>query len=187
MYYKLTRIPISSFIATILIIIFLLSFSTLLKIEPCNKDFLSSIVSNFLHMDIIHLIFNLYGLYILSRLEVEVGSTHFGIILVFIVLINTFIEILLHKLINLPCSIGFSGILYGILTYELISENKQVSYDIALIVIYDIIASRFDKRISLISHFIGVVSGILVGLLMKPEEKIEKRQRHSRDNFGYVS
>lgn len=170
MYHKITRIPISSFIATILIIIFLLSFSTLLKIEPCNKDFLSSIVSNFLHTDIIHLIFNLYGLYVLSRIESEVGSTHFGIVVLFIVLINTFIEILLHKIINLPCSIGFSGILYGILAYELISGNKKVSYHIAMIVIYDIVASRFNKKISLISHFIGIISGILVGLLIKHKE-----------------
>ena len=64
--FNLTNNPICSFIATVLIVLFLLTFINLLKFYPCNQDMLSNFVSNFFHVDIMHLLSNLYGLYVLS-------------------------------------------------------------------------------------------------------------------------
>ena len=81
--------PVSSFIATILIIFFLLLVTSLIKIYPCNKDFISNLYSNFLHEDFLHLLSNLYSLYVLSRIEQKIGSEKFVLIVSLIVVINT--------------------------------------------------------------------------------------------------
>ena len=62
------NIPICSSIATVLIVVFLLALTTILKIDICDKDFLSNLMSNFIHIEPLHLISNLYGLYVLSRI-----------------------------------------------------------------------------------------------------------------------
>lgn len=161
--------PVSSFIATILIIFFLLLVTSLIKIYPCNKDFISNLYSNFLHEDFLHLLSNLYSLYVLSRIEQKIGSEKFVLIVSLIVVINTIIETSTHKIVNIPCSIGFSAILYGMLSWEAIAHRNIFDYQIIGAVSFDIILRVFSKthKISLINHFMGLISGIIIGICVK--------------------
>ena len=161
--------PISAFLATLLIIIFLLLFTNILKVNSCDKDFTTNIISNFLHIDLLHLLSNLYGLYVLSRIEQKLGSTKFIIIISLIVIINTIIETVAHKIINLPCSIGFSAILYGLLAWELVSKNSDFDYQILVAVLIDIFIaiSVKNNKIAIANHFMGMISGIILGLFLQ--------------------
>ena len=111
--------PICSFISVLIILIFSLYATNAIKIVPCEKDMLSIFMSQFVHTDFFHLASNLYGIYSLSRVEHKYGPKKFFSLIFFLLLLNTIAEAILHKLIKSPCSIGFSGILYGVLTFEI--------------------------------------------------------------------
>ena len=166
--YILTKNPICSFITTVLIVLFLLTFINLLKFYPCNENMLSTFVSNFFHVDAIHLLSNLYGLYVLSRVERNIGPEKFCLVIVSILILNTILETVAHNLFKTPCSIGFSSILYGILAWEIVSGNKNPDYYIVLAIIFDAISSVYlNKKIAVISHLIGIFTGVLLGVILK--------------------
>ena len=166
--YNLTNNPICSFITTILIVLFLLTFINLFKFYPCNENMLDNFVSNFFHVDIMHLLSNLYGLYVLSRVERNIGPEKFGLIVILILALNTVIETVAHNLFKTPCSIGFSAILYGILAWEIVSGNKEPDYFIILAIIFDAISGYYlNRRIALVSHLVGIITGVILGILLK--------------------
>jgi len=163
----LKKRPASAFITTFLIIIFLLAITSILKIDLCNKDFISNLYSNFIHFDILHLLSNIYGLYVLSRIEEQIGYQKFILLITILVIINTVFETILHKVIDMKCSIGFSAILYGMLSWGLFSGCKKLDYYLFTSVIFDIVSSKFNTNISLISHFMGILSGIIASNFLK--------------------
>jgi membrane associated rhomboid family serine protease len=166
--YNLSNNPVCSFISTILIVIFLLSFINIVKFYPCNENMLSNFISNFFHVDILHLLSNLYGLYVISRVEQNVGPLQFSVVIFLILFINTVIETVAHKLFNTPCSIGFSAILYGVLAWEIASGNKDPNYFIIIAIIFDAISSYYlNRKIAVMSHIIGIITGIILAIIQK--------------------
>ena len=116
-------VPVSVFISVCIIIIFLLYITSILKSIPCNNDVISIFISNFVHTNFLHLFSNLYAIYALSRVEQAIGGKQFIILVVFLLVLNTLLETLVNRKLNIPCSIGFSGVLYGIMTWELVTQK----------------------------------------------------------------
>lgn len=163
---KVNDVPVSSFLAISIIIIFSLYITTALKTIPCGKDLLSKFNINFIHIDPYHLITNLYALYALSRIEIFLGTKKFFILVLFLLFINTIFETIVHKIIpDIPCSIGFSGILFGMMTWEIVTDKGLDFYVATSIAAIVIIPSIKNQKISLIGHLIGSISGIIGGLL----------------------
>ena len=81
LYDEVKEVPLCSFIAVVLIVVFLLYVTTLLKVVPCGKDIMSAFYSQFVHLDINHLLANLLALYSLSRVERKVGWDNFTALL----------------------------------------------------------------------------------------------------------
>jgi membrane associated rhomboid family serine protease len=159
--------PICSFLAVSIITIFSLYVTNAIKTIPCDKDMLSIFMTNFIHIDITHLISNLVALYALSRVEYKTGPKKFFILLIFLLIFNTIFEFILHKIINTPCSIGISGILYGILTFEIICTNN-IDYNMLGAVLLNVFISYgIDNKSSLSGHLIGAISGILGAIIFK--------------------
>ena len=159
--------PVCSFIFVLIIVVFSLYFTNAIKNVPCEKDMKSIFISNFIHTDFVHLLSNLYGIYALSRVEYKVGFKKFFSLIIFLLIFNTIFEIILHRIIKTPCSIGFSGILYGITTFEIVC-NDTIDYNMIGAIILNISVSKiFDKKSSLSGHIIGGISGILGGVLFK--------------------
>ena len=78
------EVPVSLFLATSLIVVFLLYTTTIIKSVPCNKDLVSVFYGNFVHIDIYHLVGNIFALYALARVEIALGAkTFFGLIIFF--------------------------------------------------------------------------------------------------------
>jgi len=166
--HDLKKIPVSVSITVILVLIFSLYFGAALKDLPCGKDMISSIQSQFVHTDYYHLTANILSLYALSRVERQIGSRQFFSLIMFLVIFTAIIEVIVHKLIpNMTCSIGFSGILFGILAWEIVSKGNV---DITMLISIGslvIIPSMKSKRASLSGHVIGAAAGIVGGLLWK--------------------
>ena len=165
LYDEVKEVPLCSFIAVVLIVVFLLYVTTLLKVVPCGKDIMSAFYSQFVHLDINHLLANLLALYSLSRVERKIGWNNFTALLVFLISINVVIEVAVHKVRpNLPCSIGFSGILFGILTWEMVSSRKLDVIMLLSIIFMVVWPSMKSPNVSTTGHCIGAVSGIIGGL-----------------------
>lgn len=162
---KIKQTPFTAFICVFILTIFLLYVTNVIKEVPCEKDMKSIFISNFIHTDFFHVAANLYGLYSLSRVELDIGPKKFFTLLIFLLVFGTVLEGILHRIINTPCSIGFSGVLYGIMTFE-IMYNKKFDYNIFISIILNIIVSKLGNRnLSLNGHIIGAISGILGGII----------------------
>ena len=135
---------------------------------PCGTNINNVFMSNFTHIDLSHLMSNLYALYAISRVEKQMGFKSFFWLLVFLLIFNTLVTWLARVYIkNWKCSIGFSGILFGLLTWE-ISSQKSVDINIIIsIVIMVVTPSLNSTNISLIGHTLGAISGVIGGLLWK--------------------
>ena len=156
---QLSEIPVCHLLAFLLMIIFIMYNTTFIKTLPCGKGILHSFYSNFVHLDTIHIFSNICALYFLSRLEKKVGSFLFLYIILSLLIVNTMLTVILNKLFSrIPCSIGFSGILFGLLGWELLIF-KTID---PLFILTTLIISVQDSKISTIGHATGFVAGMMV-------------------------
>ena len=161
-------VPVSTFLGVSLIIIFLLFNAKILTSLPCGKSIHEVFMSNFVHVDTLHIIFNLYALYALSRVEEELGFKSFIWLIIFLLIFNTLAEYLAKNIWkDMKCSIGFSGILFGIMTWEIVSQKKFDLKILAAIVVMVLSPSIKNKRASLLGHGIGAISGVVGALIWK--------------------
>lgn len=162
------KVPVSTFFAISLIIVFLLYFSTLIKTIPCGTNIMTTFYRNFIHIDIYHLLSNLFALYALSRIEVKIGLKRFLLLISFLLVFNTVVETIFYKINpSYKCSIGFSGILFGVLTWELCMTRQLNIYLIISIIILVCTPSLKSENISLIGHAIGAFSGVVGGIIWR--------------------
>ena len=163
------KIPVCGFIMVSLLIIFSLYFVNIIKSVPCDKDMGSVFVSNFIHTDIFHIFSNAFSLYSLSVIEERLGSETFIKFIIFFIASNTILETLLHKLIEVPCSIGFSGVLCSMMSFELVAKNI-LDTNILLSLLFNIgltISKGKESKVSIYGHAIGIFSGIIAGIIFK--------------------
>ena len=173
---QIKDVPVSVFLAVSIIVIFSLYATTALKEIPCGKDVMSLFYSNFVHIDIYHLLSNLFALYALSRVEVATGGKKFTALIVFLLLFNTLAEAAMYRIFKgLPCSIGFSGVLFGVAAWELVT-NKGFDWMVALSLVVMIAGPSIQNpKASLMGHTVGAVAGVVGGLLwskMAPKLKL---------------
>lgn len=163
---NLKNIRISIYISLLLITIFLLYNIGILSTLPCNKNITNIFASSFVHINPSHLISNLIALYALSRVEISMGEKSFIWLLIFLVVFNTIVEYIVRNVWkNSRCSIGFSGILFGITTWEIILE-KSITLEVIFAILVMVVGPSLQNgNLSLEGHAIGAVSGIIGALL----------------------
>ena len=162
-------IQVSLFIAVSVVIVFALYITTAIKTIPCDKNLMSVFLSNFVHLEPSHLIANLFALYNLARVEKQLGPKKFGCLIVFLLIFTTVTEVLAHKLFSeLKCSIGLSGILFGIMSWEL-TTKKGLDLMIVLSIIGVVVTPTVQnsKGSSLLGHAVGAIAGVIGGILWK--------------------
>jgi len=174
-------IPVSLFIAVSIVVVFSLYLTTAIKTIPCGKNVMSSFMSNFVHLDPYHLMANLFALYALSRVERDIGGKRFMGLIIFLLIFNSIAEVTAHKLFpEMPCSIGFSGVLFGIMTWEIVSKKELDIILVASIAAMVVLPSVQNPKASLMGHAVGAVAGVVGGLLWKkiaPVLKLNGRKR----------
>jgi len=162
------QVPVSAFIAISLIIVYLLFTAKVVTALPCGKDIHQVFMSNFVHIDTVHLVSNLFALYAISRVEEQMGFQPFIWLVIFLLAFNTLAEYIARKIWNdMNCSIGFSGVLFGLMTWELIT-TRNFDLELFLAIVVTVVAPSIgNKKVSLSGHAIGAVSGVLGGIIWK--------------------
>jgi membrane associated rhomboid family serine protease len=169
---KFQETPVCVFIVISLVMTFSLYVTSIIKTIPCGSDFTSIFWSNFIHSDLYHLSANVFALYALSRVERKIGMRKFISLLVFLLFVNTLIEAGIKQIYpSMECSIGFSGVLFGIMTWELVQEKTIDSTLLLSIIALVIGPSLIDSSISIVGHSVGAFTGIVGGLLWKKLNK----------------
>lgn len=163
---QIKDVPVSVFLAVSIVVVFSLYATTAIKTIPCGKDVMSLFYSNFVHVDIYHLLSNLFALYALSRVEVATGGKKFTALIVFLLFFNTLAEAAIYRIFKgLPCSIGFSGVLFGVAAWELVT-NKGFDWMVVLSLILMVVGPSIQNpRASLAGHVVGAVAGVVGALL----------------------
>lgn len=145
----------------IIIVVSLLYILNILKSIPCSNDVLSKFYSNFIHTDMYHLFSNAYFLYTLFIVENRLGSKKFFALVFFILITSSLIEVILNSIYKLPCSIGISGLLFGLLTWNMLTQYN-INRNILISIFLSVIGPSFiNKKVSLSGHIIGCISGFL--------------------------
>ena len=161
-------VPVCLFLAVSIVIVFALYITTAIKTIPCGKTVLSSFCSNFVHVESYHLMANLFALYALTRVEREIGVKRFAGLILFLLIFTSITEVLAHKMFSdLPCSIGLSGILFGIMAWEL-TTKKGLNLMIVLSIVGVVaMPSAQNPQASLVGHAVGAIGGVIGGMLWK--------------------
>ncbi|MCP3682258.1 MAG: rhomboid family intramembrane serine protease, partial [bacterium] len=100
--------------------------------------------------------------------EINMGCNKFVALILFLLLFNTMSEVIINKIFKrMPCSIGFSGVIFGIAAWELVT-NKGFDW-IVLLSLGIMIAGPTIKnpKASLSGHIVGAISGVVGAILWK--------------------
>lgn len=160
------NVPTSSLLGIFLTVIFLLYTFQIVKQLPCGDKLQNIFMSSFVHIDSAHLISNLYSLYALSRVEQQMGCIPFTWLIIFLTGFTTLVEFIIRKFIpTLKYSVGFSGVLFGIVTWEIVSQRNVDMEMILAIVLMVVTPNIKSSNISLFGHAIGAISGVFGGIL----------------------
>ena len=158
-------------VSLIIIIIYSLYKTTIFKNIPCNNDIVSILSSTFIHTDGAHLIANLYGMYAVSNIETDIGTENFVWLFVFILSFSTIFEYIIRETFDTKCSIGISGILMGLLTWNIIISNKvngkhNIESIIAIVILVGYPSIKC-KNTSFVGHLVGSLAGFVATIFYK--------------------
>ena len=152
---------ISFFLSIILTVVYLSYSANILNSLYCKDTIPAKIVSNYIHINLVHLLSNLVGLYFLSEIEEKIGSHKFLILILFLTLSLSACEYIFFKS---KCSIGISGILYGLVAYEMF-KFKDIDYNVigALVTLF---LFGGNSKISHSGHLLGFIVGVISTLFI---------------------
>lgn len=134
----------------------------------CDKTLSKSFMRQLHHGNMKHLTSNLVALTSLSySIERIITWQYYLLIIITIYIISSFIDYLLsnQNIIHINCSIGFSGIVFGILGWSLINQrgfDQKLLMDLAILMY----PSLTTPNISFSGHLVGLLSGMLTYLLL---------------------
>lgn len=165
---------------------YLSKYGRLLNVSAMSPEWWRLFTSMFLHAGIPHLIVNCIGLYCIgSIVEQRLG----GMKLLVIYILSGVASVMITMLVTYG-SVGASGAIYGIggtLLIMMIKDRKNVwsarpAMQKIIIIVYLTIPNSSGVN-TLISHEVGLIIGILLGLLLvtstKEDSSIEQnREKH---------
>lgn len=146
-------------------------------------EFWRLLTALFLHYGLLHLLFNLFALYVLGpSLERTIGSVRFAVAYLISGIGSTAGVIALTLLKILPQAelVGASGSIMGIVgawagflvRHRHVWQAKQRLLNILLIVVIQIAFDISTPQVSTSAHLCGLVTGFLVGLYLAPRKTV---------------
>ena len=153
--------PVFAVISAFIIIIYIMYNTGKIKEIPCGDTYLQHLFRSVVHIDLYHLIANLSMFYVLSSLEVELGS---GIFLGLIVMLTLMTTLMDYFIPIGKCAIGFSAILLGLIVIKMYKENT-IAFDMySLVYILWIWVGPLltSQRVSASGHAFGLISGVII-------------------------
>ena len=155
--------PITSFLIILLVSIYIYQYiDTPIMILNIKNLFLQKLVSTFLHLDGFHLFQNCITLNNFRFIESIITSKEYIKMILFLVVINSVIWNIMSELFFIRFSIGFSGVLFGLIT--IFPQNSLFGFHInkylfpfVMLFLMQLLVSN----ISFMGHLIGIISGHL--------------------------
>lgn len=146
-----------------------------------NKgEFWRLLTALFLHYSLLHLVFNLFALYVLGPpLERTIGALRFAACYLFAGIGSTggVVLLTLFKIVHPAEVVGASGCIMGIvgawagflLRHRHAWQAKQRLLNILLIIVIQIVFDISTPEVSTSAHLCGLVTGFLIGLAVAPK------------------
>ena len=154
-----------------------------LKSAILNHEFYRLITCAFLHASIIHILFNMYALFILgNELETYIGKVKF----VIVYLISAICGSLLSSILSASnvVSVGASGAIFGLMGslvyfgyHYRLYLNTVLKTQIFPLIILNLALGFMDSSIDNWAHIGGLVGGYLATMLVGIEGKSSKSER----------
>lgn len=144
-----------------------------------NGEFWRLFTALFLHYNLLHLVFNLFALYVLGPpLEKIIGSLRFGFCYLIAGLGSTagVVALTLLRIIQPAELVGASGSVMGIvgawagflIRHRHIPQVRQRLLNILLIIVIQVAFDVSTPQVSTSAHLCGLVSGFILGLVLAP-------------------
>jgi membrane associated rhomboid family serine protease len=138
-----------------------------------NGDWWRIVTSGFLHANLLHILFNMYLLYLLGQmLEPAIGSVRFGLIYAVALLAGS-----LGALIVSPnaVTVGASGAVFGLMGAAAVELRARginpFETNIGGLIIFNLIFSFVFSGISIGGHIGGLIGGALAGFVFLESER----------------
>jgi len=142
-----------------------------------NKEFWRLITSIFLHGDIMHLFYNMFGLLIFGATTENLTSKRFYIT---IYLISGLIGSIFSLILNSPntISIGASGSIFGLMgfCFIILSRENPMVFIYGLIYLALAISKSFEPGIGTWAHIFGLLTGILTAYIFIRQKKRKEKK-----------
>jgi membrane associated rhomboid family serine protease len=141
----------------------------------------------FLHVGIVHLLFNTYALYVFGlQIERFFGSWRF----VCIYLLSGIYGVLLSFAFSPYPAAGASGAIFGLIGTEAVffyryrnafgSRGRQQFYNLLIVIGYNLVFTFSVSNIDVWGHVGGLLSGVILGWGLMPRYAVEITERGSR-------
>jgi len=127
------------------------------KFPMCRPGMIYSLARIFIHGDMVHLFFNLFTFHQLSPLF---RSGNYVLLLTFLIAANAVLDFITFGSKLVPCSIGFSGVLFGLITYAYLSMQLPKGQLISSL-FYLLLPSFLIPQLSLTGHLQGIATGFI--------------------------
>jgi membrane associated rhomboid family serine protease len=127
----------------------------------CQKTFIAHLSNTFMHASTLHIIGTVLALGIMSRIEYDQGSLTFTLLVTSLVILSSLLEYQLRLCDkSAPCGIGFSGIVIGLVAFELKDTTLMQATPLLMTLLYP---ALINPSISFEGHAIGVIAGLFMG------------------------
>lgn len=166
-----TGAPISYALGGLLVVLFVL-YGTKGSAPPCGDSAIQAIQRHFVHASLPHLMANLFALYAVLHVEVYLGLARYILLLIILFTLTTLGDMAMRALTKKAgktpvCSIGFSGILFGLLTWEIVYMGRLDWRLLLAIGVVVVLPTIQNPRASLTGHAMGALAGLVAGLAFK--------------------
>jgi membrane associated rhomboid family serine protease len=142
-----------------------------------NGEWYRLITAGFLHAGLVHILFNMFALYILgSLLDPGIGTPRFLAVYFVSLLAGSFGALLLSPDVH---TVGASGAIFGLMSAAFIIARhrgiEQLAGQIGFYIIINIVFTIGVSNISVGGHFGGLIAGALCALLIVYAERRTRR------------
>jgi membrane associated rhomboid family serine protease len=147
-----------------------------------GDDYWRLVTSGFLHSGPIHILFNMYLLWLLGNLlEPTLGSGRFAALYLTALLWGAFGALVAN---SDSLTVGASGAVFGLMGAAAVEQRARginpFQTDIGVLIILNLALSFVLSNISVGGHIGGLVGGILVGIAFEGADRMRRRE------LGYV-
>ena len=156
-------IPVSLILFVVIVTLFVLYHTGDVTVN-CKHTFLAEIQSFFMHVSWGHITRNIVLLFLMSRLEYDLGSVSFLLLFGCIIVLCALMEYMVRLWPSMPCSIGMAGVFLALALVEIITDQGKLDWNaIAVIAILVLYPNFMDPCSSLTGYVVGAIAGVIMG------------------------